>query len=55
MSRFHSKFSLTNWGTFLIDLSKSKDELWKNLRIILGYRTEDDEEIPLSKRGLVSP
>ena len=32
-----------------------KDELWKNLRIILGYRTEDDEEIPLSKRGLVSP
>jgi len=31
MSRFHSKFSLTNWGTFLIDLSKSKDELWKNL------------------------
>ncbi len=32
-----------------------KDELWKNLRIILGYRTEDDDEIPLSKRGLVSP
>ena len=32
-----------------------KEELWKNLREILGYRTKDDEEIPLSKRGLVSP
>ena len=32
-----------------------KEKLWKNLENILEYRTKDDEEIPLSKRGLVSP
>ena len=32
-----------------------KEELWKNLKDILGDRTIDDENIPLSKRGLVSP
>ena len=32
-----------------------KEELWKELGSILGYRVEDNEEIPLSKRGLVSP
>lgn len=31
LSELGSKFSLENWGTFLIDLSKDKDELWKNL------------------------
>ena len=32
-----------------------KEELWKNLKDILGDRTIDDENIPLSKRGLVIP
>ncbi|MDC0186968.1 sulfatase-like hydrolase/transferase [Candidatus Nitrosopelagicus sp.] len=32
-----------------------KEELWKNLEKNLEYRTKDDDEIPLSKRGLVSP
>ena len=32
-----------------------KEELWKNLKDILGDRTIDDENIPLSKRGLVTP
>ena len=32
-----------------------KEELWNNLKGILEGRTMDDENIPLSKRGLVSP
>ena len=32
-----------------------KEELWNSLKDILGDRTTDDENTPLSKRGLVSP
>ena len=32
-----------------------KEELWNKLDDILQFRTKDDENIPLSKRGLVSP
>ena len=32
-----------------------KGELWNNLKNILGDRTIDDENTPLSKRGLVNP
>ena len=32
-----------------------KGELWNNLKDILGDRTIDDENTPLSKRGLVNP
>ena len=32
-----------------------KEELWNNLKDILGDRTIDDDNTPLSKRGLVSP
>jgi lipid II:glycine glycyltransferase (peptidoglycan interpeptide bridge formation enzyme) len=31
ITKFNSKFSLTNWGTFLIDLSKTKNEIWTHL------------------------
>ena len=32
-----------------------KEELWNSLKDILGDRTTEDENTPLSKRGLVSP
>ena len=43
-------------NTNLIDKNiPIKEELWNELGSILGYRVDDNEEIPLSKRGLVSP
>ena len=45
-----------NEETNLIDEKISiKEELWNKLDDILQFRTKDDENIPLSKRGLVSP